>query len=46
MKLFFPVYEGTLEESALDLLGHKMLAAQLFYGDGAPGKRVIAIPER
>ena len=30
VKLFFPVYQNTLEESALDLLGHKMLAAQLF----------------
>ena len=28
VKLFFPVYKDTLEESALDLLGHKMLAAQ------------------
>jgi hypothetical protein len=30
----------------IDLMGHKMLSAQTFYGDGAPGKRVIAIPER
>ena len=40
VKLLFPVYKDTLEESALDLLGHKMLAAQLFYGDSVSGALV------
>src|SRR5579859_2985369 len=31
VKLYFPVYEGTLEEHALDLIGAKMLAAQVMY---------------
>jgi hypothetical protein len=40
VKLYFPVYEGTLEESALDLIGAKMLAAQTFYGDEISGALV------
>jgi hypothetical protein len=40
VKLYFPVYEGTLEESALDLIGAKMLAAQAFYGDEVGGALV------
>ena len=40
VKLFFPVYQGTQEENALDLLGHKMLAAQTFYGDEVGGALV------
>ena len=45
VKLFFPVYKDTLEESALDLLGHKMLAAQLFYGDNVGGALVEELDE-
>lgn len=45
VKLFFPVYQDTLEESALDLLGHKMLAAQLFYGDSVGGALVEDLDE-
>jgi hypothetical protein len=33
--LYFPVYQGTLAEAALDLIGAKMMAAQCFYGDDA-----------
>jgi len=33
VRVFFPVYEGTLEEQAINLIGQKMKAAQLFYGD-------------
>jgi hypothetical protein len=40
VKLYFPVYTGTQEEAALDLLGHKMLAAQVFYGDEVGGALV------
>ena len=40
VKLFFPVYKDALEESALDLLGHKMLAAQTLYGDDVGGALV------
>lgn len=40
VKLYFPVYRGTLEEAALDLIGAKMLAAQVFYGDQAGGALV------
>ncbi len=40
VKLYFPVYADTQEESALDLLGHKMLAAQVFYGDEVGGALV------
>jgi len=35
VKLCFPVYTGTLAEAALDLIGQKMMAAQVFYGDDA-----------
>ncbi len=38
--MYFPVYEGALEESALDLLGAKMKAAQIFYGDEVGGALV------
>ncbi|HNT24194.1 MAG TPA: helicase-related protein [Anaerolineales bacterium] len=37
VKLYFPVYEDTLEESALDLIGAKMTAAMMFYGDEVGG---------
>lgn len=40
VKLYFPVYADTQEESALDLLGHKMLAAQIFHGDTIGGALV------
>ncbi len=40
VQLYFPVYEGTLEEAALDLIGAKMLAAQVFYGDEVGGALV------
>jgi hypothetical protein len=37
VQMYFPVYEGTLEEGALDLLGAKMKAAQIFYGEEVGG---------
>ncbi len=37
VQMYFPVYEGALEEGALDLLGAKMKAAQIFYGDEVGG---------
>ncbi|MCC6192617.1 MAG: hypothetical protein IT318_26635 [Anaerolineales bacterium] len=40
VKLYFPVYEDTLEEHALDLIGAKMLAAQVLYGDEVGGALV------
>ncbi|MEK7716439.1 MAG: hypothetical protein AAB322_01655, partial [Pseudomonadota bacterium] len=40
VKLYFPVYEGTLSEAALDLIGAKMMAAQVFYGDEVGGALV------
>jgi hypothetical protein len=40
VKLYFPVYVGTLEEAALDLIGAKMMAAQVFYGDAVQGALV------
>lgn len=40
VKVYFPVYENTLEEKALNLLGAKMLAAMAFYGDEATGALV------
>ncbi|MEA3350023.1 MAG: helicase-related protein, partial [Chloroflexota bacterium] len=33
VRVLFPVYADTLEEYALDLVGKKMKAASLFYGD-------------
>jgi len=33
VKVLFPVYEGTLEEQMINLIGAKMRAASLFYGD-------------
>ena len=33
VRVIFPAYAGTLEERALSLLGQKMKAASLFYGD-------------
>jgi rubredoxin len=35
--MYFPVYEGTLEEGAINLLGAKMKAAQIFFGDEVGG---------
>ncbi len=43
VKVFFPVYEGTQEAYALDLLGHKMMAAQVLYGDNVSGALVDEI---
>jgi len=40
VQMYFPVYEGTLEEGALNLLGAKMKAAQIFYGDDVNGALV------
>lgn len=40
VKLYFPVYAGTLAEAALDLIGAKMMAAQCFYGDEVGGALV------
>ena len=40
VKLYFPVYVGTQEEAALDLLGRKTLAAQVLYGDEVGGALV------
>jgi hypothetical protein len=40
VKLYFPVYAGTLAEAALDLIGAKMMAAQCFYGDEIGGALV------
>jgi hypothetical protein len=33
VRVIYPAYAGTLEERALSLLGQKMKAASLFYGD-------------
>ena len=35
VKVFFPVYRGTMEAGALNLMGRKMQAALLLYGDNA-----------
>jgi len=35
VRILFPVYEGTMEEQALTLMGQKMKAALLLYGDNA-----------
>lgn len=43
VRVFFPVYEGTQEAYALDLLGHKMMAAQVLYGDNVSGALVDEI---
>ena len=40
VKLYFTVYENTLEEHALDLIGAKMLAAMTLYGDEISGALV------
>lgn len=40
VELYFPVYKGTLAEAALDLIGQKMMAAQVFYGDEVGGALV------
>ncbi len=40
IKIIFPVYRGTLAEAALDLIGAKMMAAQMFYGDSVGGALV------
>jgi hypothetical protein len=45
VKLYFPVYEDTLEEHALDLIGAKMLAAQVMYGDEVGGALVDELDE-
>ena len=37
VQLYFPVYEGALEDTALSLIGAKMQAAQVFYGDEVGG---------
>jgi hypothetical protein len=33
IRVLFPTYENTLEEHAINLMGQKMTAAQLFFGD-------------
>jgi len=40
VKLYFPVYTGTMEEKVIDLMGAKMMAAQAFYGDEVGGALV------
>jgi hypothetical protein len=40
VRLYFPVYAHSMEERALDLVGHKMLAGQVFYGDEVSGALV------
>jgi len=40
VRMLFPVYEGTLETRMVDLMGSKMLAAQVFYGDSVGGALV------
>lgn len=35
VKVLFPIYAGTLEDAALSLMGEKMKAACLLYGDSA-----------
>ncbi len=40
VRVYFPVYEDTLEQHALDLIGAKMLAAMTLYGDEIAGALV------
>ncbi len=40
VRMLFPIYEDTLEARMLDLIGSKMLAAQIFYGDDVSGALV------
>ncbi len=40
VRMVFPVYKDTLAESALDLIGAKMMAAMTFYGDEVGGALV------
>ena len=40
VKVYFSEYRGTLEESALALVGQKMMAGQLLYGDDVSGALV------
>ena len=40
VRMLFPIYENTLEARMLDLIGNKMLAAQIFYGDDVSGALV------
>ena len=35
--MYFPVYEGTMEEHLQSLVGQKMASAQMFYGDEVAG---------
>lgn len=45
VKAFFPVYSGTQEENLIDLMGHKMLSAQTFYGDDVGGALVEEVDD-
>jgi hypothetical protein len=45
VKAFFSVYSGTQEESLIDLMGHKMLSAQTFYGDDVGGALVEEVDD-
>jgi CBS domain-containing protein len=40
IRMLFPVYELTMEEQLIDLMGLKMRAAQIFYGDEISGALV------
>ena len=40
MRLYYPVYTGTMEARALSLMAQKMTAAQLLYGDDVEGALV------
>jgi hypothetical protein len=45
VKAFFPCYSGTQEENLIDLMGHKMLSAQTFYGDDVSGALVEEVDD-
>ena len=45
VRAFFPCYSGTMEEGLIDLMGHKMLSAQTFYGDEVGGALVEEVDD-
>ncbi len=45
VRAFFPCYASTLEENLIDLMGHKMLSAQTFYGDEVGGALVEEVDD-
>jgi hypothetical protein len=45
VRAFFPCYAGTMEEGLIDLMGHKMLSAQTFYGDEVGGALVEEVDD-